>query len=118
MSCKCREEIGALLAEHCAKREGVHKVVNVELEGYGMAMTDGGLEFRGRMDATVHVETKLKSGAIKPKKVRTFVQFTYCPFCGEPVDKKAPDADGNLLLREDGYPNVPPQRDADNYIPQ
>ena len=89
MSCDCREQMIELLREHFAKREGVHSVDAVELEGYGLALSGNKMELRGRMDATVRGQVKLKSGATKPKKFSTFIAFSHCPFCGKPVEEES-----------------------------
>lgn len=100
MNCDCKTRIERLLKEQALQEVEGSTEASAELEGYGLRFSGGGEAFlRGFMPYKVYASYE-KKGQVKEKKVKGNMIFSFCPFCGEPVETDAPRAAPDEQLRK------------------
>jgi hypothetical protein len=85
--CDCKSDIEAKLTERFAQKEPKGRGHQVELQGYGMVIIDNTAKVLPCMTYEAFAYMPLVKGGERPKKSTGSMFFTYCPFCGERVDK-------------------------------
>lgn len=83
MNCTCKTDLEAKLTERYVSMEPTATGHKVELQGYGIALTETGCEVKGFMQYETFANVPLKKGGSKPKKTTGNMFFSYCPFCGK-----------------------------------
>lgn len=82
MSCNCKTEIEAQLAERfkAAKPEAHNHAV--ALQGYGFGIVGNTMVMRGGMAYKATALFPRKSGGTQTKTLHGQMVFAFCPFCG------------------------------------
>lgn len=81
--CNCIEENEAKAAKIYEEQNPSAKNVKVEVVGCYTALGFTKLEPIVLVAAKISFDKTLKNGNVKSKEVRTSMQISYCPFCGE-----------------------------------
>lgn len=82
MKCNCKTELEAKLKDRFAEKYPEATGHKAELLGYGLTVTDTGLDTAGVMDTKLTATFPLKKGGEKEKTIKHSMVFSYCPFCG------------------------------------
>lgn len=82
MNCNCKLDIEKKLLENLQAAAPEAAGHYVELNGYGLAITDNTMVLRGYMPYKASAEYPLKKGGTRNKKMAGTMVFSYCPFCG------------------------------------
>lgn len=84
-NCTCKKDIEARLLDRFKASAPDATDHGVELQGYGLVVTDHALESRPYMPFKATANYPQKKGGSKVKTTTQSMMFNYCPFCGKSV---------------------------------
>lgn len=87
MNCNCKGEVEALFQERLKASVPAGANHQARLHGYGIVLVSSGMEYRPYFEVQMSVEVPKKAGGTTVKKSRSNMFFSYCPFCGKPVNE-------------------------------
>lgn len=85
MNCTCKSDIEAKLLDKFKAEVAAGSSHRVELNGYGIVLTDKGMELRPYTIAERSVVVPKRAGGETTKKSTVNMFFNFCPFCGAKV---------------------------------
>jgi hypothetical protein len=88
--CGCKARIEQMLLKHYATQLAPSEAISCELKGFGIAVTDTGLESAPFMPFEVtYRHTAKRTGAVSVKAKKANFYFNFCPACGQPANARA-----------------------------
>ena len=89
IGCSCRTDLEAKLLERFRASEPKATDHTVELKGYGIIISDKGLDLRAYMPVEMVAKHTAKNGNQRVRKTSQNMFFSYCPFCGVAMGDKS-----------------------------
>lgn len=87
--CGCKARIEKSLLTHYATQLAPSEAIACELMGFGFQVTERGLEQIPLMPFEVTYRyTAKRTGAVSTKIKKGNFHLNYCPFCGQPANRK------------------------------
>jgi len=83
--CECSKKVHDKILDAVKSKFPDQLEYGVTLLGYGLFENKGDLSYKPKMDVEYYYDHHAKNGDMKRKKTKTFVVFTFCPFCGKEI---------------------------------
>lgn len=87
MNCDCKEKIEGELLERFKKQAPEAQEHRVSMNGYAFLLIGNRFVTCPGMPFETTAVFPLKKGGTKQKTTRSTINFNYCPFCGQYIEK-------------------------------